>query len=162
LTGAIGSAFPAGAITVTSGPYAWDVNTFVGTFDSLQSTLTAASNDVWGESRTATALAGWVGPLLGSPNTRTNGSPAGPLFAFSVIGPQVYGSWTYNCNGFLCEEQVPRDTNETLTFATATPIAVPWDISGSATIFGSITGIGLGVGLRRLKSKISKNNNIKE
>jgi hypothetical protein len=32
-------------------------------------------------------------------------------------------------------------------------VPVPWDISGSGTILGSITGIGLGVGLKRLKSK---------
>jgi hypothetical protein len=30
---------------------------------------------------------------------------------------------------------------------------VPWDLDGSATIFGSIAGIGLGVGLRRLKNE---------
>jgi hypothetical protein len=40
------------------------------------------------------------------------------------------------------------------------PVPVPWDISGSATIFGSITGIGLGIGLKRLKSK--KNINLEE
>jgi hypothetical protein len=38
-------------------------------------------------------------------------------------------------------------------FATAVAVPVPWDISGSGTILGSITGIGLGVGLKRLKSK---------
>ena len=40
----------------------------------------------------------------------------------------------------------------------ATP--VPFDISGSGTIIGSITGIGLGVGLKRLKSK--KNINLED
>ena len=36
------------------------------------------------------------------------------------------------------------------------PQPVPWDLSGSATILGSITGIGLGVGLKRLKTSTSK------
>jgi hypothetical protein len=39
-------------------------------------------------------------------------------------------------------------------------VPVPWDISGSATIIGSITGIGLGLTLRRFKNR--KDINIKE
>jgi hypothetical protein len=39
------------------------------------------------------------------------------------------------------------------------PQPVPWELDGTATIFGSITGIGIGLGLKRLTSK--KNINLK-
>ena len=40
-----------------------------------------------------------------------------------------------------------------------TATQVPWELDGTATIFGSITGIGIGLGLKRLTSK--KNINLK-
>ena len=40
-----------------------------------------------------------------------------------------------------------------------TATQVPWELDGTATIFGSITGIGIGLGLKLLTSK--KNINLK-
>jgi hypothetical protein len=40
-----------------------------------------------------------------------------------------------------------------------TATQAPWELDGTSTIFGSITGIGLGLGLKRLTSK--KNINLK-
>jgi len=207
LAGVIGSASPAGAVIYNYNGTNYDVKTYSGTFESLQSTLTAAENLVWNNYELAKGLADTVGTSLGLVtydelivSTISKDSKWGPLFAYGYNCTTVsregysecdsgsaspYGNlwaaapqWQPLLPDYCGElgacwmghnywgpyEKLGEPVNPlyqpiqktSLVYATAT--AVPWDISGSATILGSITGIGLGVGLKRLKSK----KNIKE
>lgn len=159
LASAISSALPAGAVVYNYNSSNYNVTTYTGTFDSLQSTLTAADNLIWGNQSLASGLAYTVADTLGLP---IDNAGYGPLFAYTFntfldefLYANVNAAWL---NGGVVDPNLASRTRE-FTYATATAVPVPWDISGSATIFGSITGIGLGVGLKRLQSK--KNINLK-
>jgi hypothetical protein len=170
LAGAMGSASPAGAVIYDYNGSSYDVTTHVGSFNALQSTLQSTNNKLWGDALLSSDLANLVGLDLGLPNSEL-GPPAqewpghagqfGPYFAYSnenFGGDDLVWMIGVNEQGFSVSGNFGVLATDVRTFATAT--AVPWDISGSATIIGSITGIGLGVGLKRLTSK--KNINIKE
>ncbi len=75
----------------------------------------------------------------------------GNLRNYSVA--QGFGSAVYQTPNFLFFGDNTTSAGGTTQLQSIKVTAVPWDISGSATIFGSITGIGLGIGLKRLKSK---------
>jgi hypothetical protein len=178
LVSAIVSASPAGAVNYLINNVTYDVQTQFGTFDDLQLTLTAASNVVWGNAKLAYDLASVSLNDLGFPNgigDWSDSTSRGPYFAFDHYQKIGYGTpanplwvssvyFAQKVNFSICcsyPVQVGSDPEfgnsaygSIGTYATAT--AVPWEISGSATIFGSITGIGLGIGLNRLKSKISE------
>ena len=153
LASAIASALPAGAVVYNYNGSNYNVTTYSGTFDSLQSTLTAADNLIWGNQSLASGFAYTVADSLGLP---IGNAGYGPFFAYKLNTSEsplnafnVNAAWL---NSVVVDDNLARRTTE-FTYATATAVPVPWDISGSATIFGSITGIGLSVGLKQLKSK---------
>ena len=176
LAGTIASASPAGAVVFTYNGSKYDVTThsFNGN-DAFSGTnpLNSPLNALWGNKSLANGLAGVVGCQLGGCGvnpTGINGNDwAGVYFAYATQNPNVYAS--PNTILSLASIQPNNSTqspyigevehsyniyhwnNPNRWFATAVAVPVPWDISGSGTILGSITGIGLGVGLKRLKSK---------
>jgi hypothetical protein len=156
---ALSSVSPAGAINYVYQGNTYDVKTYTGSFNDLQSTLTNSTNSLWGNQSLALGLAIAVGISEGTPNLIGGTIPVGPGFVYGVDENSSTQGVAYSAQlGGLYEFKVLPSSSS--VFATAQPTAVPWDISGSATIFGSIAGIGLGVGLKRLKSR--KNINIKE
>jgi len=159
LASAIASALPAGAFNFTYNNATYDVNTYTGSFNDLQSTLTSSNNALWGNDNLAVGLAEVVKGDLGYPNSFGIGASYlafGPNFAYresSSLG--ILGAiFCNNCSGGAgaFTQGVTRDLTQ--TYATAT--AVPWELSGSSTIIGTAIGIGLGMGLKRLKGKIGK------
>lgn len=173
----IASASPAGAVVFTYNGLKYDVTThsfngndaFFGT-NALNSPL----NALWGNKSLANGLASVVGCQLGGCYVNTTAEKdghkwAGAYFAYATQTEHVPGKT--NTILSLASIQPNNSTqlpyigevqhsyniynwnNPNRWFATAVAVPVPWDISGSGTILGSITGIGLGVGLKRLKSK---------
>lgn len=176
LAGTIASASPAGAVVFTYNGSKYDVTThsFHGD-DAFKGTnaLNSPLNALWGNQSLANGLASVVGCQLGGcyvNPTGINGNDwAGAYFAYATQTEHVPGK----TNSILSLASIqPNNTtqspyiggvthgfniyhtfDESREYATAVAVPVPWDISGSGTIFGSMTGIGLGVGLKRLKSK---------
>lgn len=172
----IASASPAGAVVFTYNGSNYDVTThsFNGN-DAFSGTnaLNSPLNALWGNQSLANGLASVVGcPSSGcyvNPTGIHGNNWAGVYFAYATQNPDVYAS--PNTILSLASIQPNNSTqspyigevqhsyniyhwnNPNRTFAIAIGVPVPWDISGSGTILGSITGIGLGVGLKRLKSK---------
>jgi hypothetical protein len=172
----IASASPAGAVVFTYNGLKYDVTThsfngndaFFGT-NALNSPL----NALWGNKSLANGLASVVGcPSSGcyvNPTGINGNNWAGAYFAYATQTEHVPGK----TNSILSLASIQPNNSTQLPyigevqhsyniynwnnpnrwFATAVAVPVPWDISGSGTILGSITGIGLGVGLKRLKSK---------
>ena len=177
LAGTIASASPAGAVVFTYNGLKYDVTkhsfngneAFSGT-NALNSPL----NALWGNQSLANGLASVVGCQLGGCGVNTTAEKdghksAGAYFAYAIQSEHVPGK-TNTILSFASIQpnnstQLPSIgeveheynkynwVNPNRLFATSVAVAVPWDISGSGTILGSITGIGLGVGLKRLKSK---------
>ncbi|MDB9485067.1 hypothetical protein PN480_09040 [Dolichospermum circinale CS-1225] len=176
LAGTIASASPAGAVVFTYNGLKYDVTThsFNGN-DAFSGTnaLNSPLNALWGNQSLANGLASVVGCQLGgcyvNPTEINGNNWAGAYFAYATQDTNVYASpntilslasikpnhsdalpyigevqHSYNINNW---------NNPNRTFARAVAVPVPWDISGSGTILGSMTGIGLGVGLKRLKGK---------
>ena len=130
-------------------------------------------NALWGNQSLANGLASVVGCQLGGcyvNSTEINGNNWGGVYfayatqtehvpgktntivSFASIHPNNSTALPYiGTVEHLYNES--HHSNPNRWFATAVTVPVPWDISGSGTIFGSMTGIGLGVGLKRLKSK---------
>ena len=164
LASAISFASPAGAINFTYNNATYDVTTYTGSFNDLQSTLTSSNNALWGKDFTfAVGLAEVIKGDLGYPNSFNFGTTYlefGPYFAYGKSSSfDIFGAtFCNNCSGGAGAFTPVVSGDLTQTYATAT--AVPWELSGSATIFGSITGIGLGLTLRRFKNR--KDINIKE
>jgi hypothetical protein len=176
LAGMIASASPAGAVVFTYNGLKYDVtkHSFNGN-DAFSGTnaLNTSLNALWGNKSLANGLASVVGCQLGGcyvNPTGINGNDwAGVYFAYATQNPNVYArpntilslaSIQPNNSTqlpYIGEVQhsynIDNWNNRNRWFATAVAVPVPWDISGSGTILGSITGIGLGVGLKRLKSK---------
>lgn len=176
LAGTIASASPAGAVVFTYNGSKYDVTThsFNGD-DAFEGTnaLNSPLNALWGNQSLANGLAEFVGCQLGgcyvNPTGIDGNDWAGVYFAYATQTEHVAGK----TNTILSFASIqPNDStkspsigtvthsyniynweNPNRTFARAVAVPVPWDISGSGTIFGSMTGIGLGVGLKRLKSK---------
>lgn len=174
LAGTIASASPAGAVVFTYNGSKYDVTTHSFNGDDAFSgtnALNSPLNALWGNQSLANGLASVVGCQLGGcyvNPTGINGNDwAGAYFAYATQTEHVPGKT--NTILSLASIQPNNSTalpyigevqhsyniynwqNPNRTFARAVP--VPWDISGSGTILGSMTGIGLGVGLKRLKSK---------
>lgn len=170
---AIGFASPAGAVNYVYNNVTYDVTNIRGSFNSLKPILTAADNVLWANASPSFALelAKTVGFLGGGNGNFCFGvdnatCSYGPLYAYDyrpsdlnepgdtrVFVMSAFEIW-YGGGGF---GYTPQDVErEDILYAKATVVAVPWELSGSATIFGSITGIALGIGLKRLKGKISK------
>ncbi|QEI44092.1 hypothetical protein BMF77_04720 [Dolichospermum sp. UHCC 0315A] len=172
----IASASPAGAVVFTYNGLKYDVTThsfngndaFFGT-----NALNSPRNALWGNQSLANGLASVVGcPSSGcyvNPTGINGNNWAGAYFAYATQTEHVPGK----TNSILSLASIQPNNSTQLpyigevqhsyniynwnnpnrTFAIAIGVPVPWDISGSGTILGSITGIGLGVGLKRLKSK---------
>lgn len=172
----IDSASPAGAVVFTYNGLKYDVTThsfngndaFFGT-----NALNSPRNALWGNQSLANGLASVVGcPSSGcyvNPTGINGNNWAGAYFAYATQTEHVPGK----TNSILSLASIQPNNSTQLpyigevqhsyniynwnnpnrTFAIAIGVPVPWDISGSGTILGSITGIGLGVGLKRLKSK---------
>ena len=172
----IASASPAGAVVFTYNGLKYDVTThsfngndaFFGT-----NALNSPRNALWGNQSLANGLASVVGcPSSGcyvNPTGINGNNWAGAYFAYATQTEHVPGK----TNSILSLASIQPNNSTQLPyigevqhsyniyhwnnrnrwFATAVAVPVPWDISGSGTILGSITGIGLGVGLKRLKSK---------
>jgi hypothetical protein len=172
LASAIGSALPAGAVNYVYNNVTYDVTTHAGSFNDLQATLTALDNALWGNASLSEGLAGVVMGSLGYPNGFNDAAGStyieyiGPYFAYNsyddapanyfVVDLYHYAFYPNASSYSGTRSTLIGQSDATSTYAKAT--AVPWDISGSATILGSITGIGLGVVLRQLKNR----KNIKE
>ena len=172
----IASASPAGAVVFTYNGLKYDVtkhsfngnDAFFGT-NALNSPL----NALWGNKSLANGLASVVGcPSSGcyvNPTGINGNNWAGAYFAYATQTEHVPGKTNSILSlasiqpnnstqlPYIGEVQhsynIDNWNNRNRWFATAVAVPVPWDISGSGTILGSITGIGLGVGLKRLKSK---------
>ncbi|MEA5531375.1 hypothetical protein VB638_17675 [Dolichospermum sp. UHCC 0684] len=172
----IASASPAGAVVFTYNGLKYDVTThsfngndaFFGT-----NALNSPRNALWGNQSLANGLASVVGCPLGgcyvNPTGINGNNWAGAYFAYATQTEHVPGK----TNSILSLASIQPNNSTQLPyigevqhsyniynwnnpnrwFAIAIGVPVPWDISGSGTILGSITGIGLGVGLKRLKSK---------
>ncbi|MBS9390155.1 MAG: hypothetical protein HEQ33_15195 [Dolichospermum sp. WA123] len=176
LAGMIASASPAGAVVFTYNGSKYDVTThsFNGN-DAFSGTnaLNSPLNALWGNKSLANGLASVVRCQLGGcyvNRTGINGNDrAGAYFAYATQTEHVPGKTNSilslasiqpnnsTQSPYIGEVQhsynIYHWNNPNRWFATAVAVPVPWDISGSGTILGSITGIGLGVGLKRLKSK---------
>ncbi|PZV25430.1 MAG: hypothetical protein DCF12_14915 [Snowella sp.] len=161
LASAIGIASPAGAFNFVYDNVTYDVNTYTGSFNDLQSTLTSPNNALWGKDSTfAVGLAEVVKGDLGYPNSYDNGTTYlefGPYFAYesSLINipggtsNYIYGAtFCNNCGGggaAALTPSVPPDA--TITYATATAVPEP------LTILGSITATGFVAAFNRIRNK---------
>lgn len=158
LASAIGIASPAGAFNFVYDNVTYDVNTYTGSFNDLQSTLTAPDNALWGKDFTfAAGLAEVVKGDLGYPNSFDIGSrylEFGPYFAYElslVNVPSIYiygATFCNNCEslgGIVGRASAPADF--TRTFATATAVPEP------LTILGSIAATGFLAAFNRIKNK---------
>jgi hypothetical protein len=163
LASAIGITSPAGAFNFVYDNVTYDVNTYTGSFNDLQSTLTAPNNALWGNDNLAYGLAGVVKDDLGYPNTLAVGGNSsfyvrGPFFASYYGAGSLYPSnyriasgATYNlspcefCSSFTSSFVVPVDT--TITYATATAVPEP------LTILGSIAATAFVAAFNRIKNK---------
>ena len=160
LASAIGIASPAGAFNFTYNNATYDVNTYTGSFNDLQSTLTAPNNALWGNPSLAVGLAEVVKGDLGYPNSFDIGSrylEFGPYFAYELSLVNIPGgtsNYTYgatfcnNCSGLggtVLTPSAPADLTQ--TFATATAVPEP------LTILGSITATSFLAAFNRIKNK---------
>ena len=147
LASAIGFAPPAGAFNFTYNNVTYDVNTYTGSFNDLQSTLTAPNNALWGNDNLAYGLAGIVKGDFGYPN-RVYG---GPYFVFGLAfngNPNVVDSFYYfNDSGPVTYFTASDKDDATATYATATAVPEP------LTILGSITATGFLAAFNRIKNK---------
>jgi hypothetical protein len=152
LASAIAFAGPAGAFNFVYDNVTYDVNTYTGSFNDLQSTLTSSDNALWGNPSLAEGLAGVVKGDLGYPNGI--GLLMGPYFASSIVyfpnDSLVYGSVFCGKGCFIGSGStlsVPFLGELQQTYATATAVPEP------LTIFGSITATGFLAAFNRIKNK---------
>jgi hypothetical protein len=73
------------------------------------------------------------------------------------IGADLDGQIFYNSNTYATASLVGENSGGSGGTDGGGGTPVPWDISGNSIILGSITGIGLGTGLKQLKKSTSKN-----
>ena len=156
LASAIGFASPAGAFNFTYDNATYDVNTYTGSFNDLQSTLTAPNNALWGKDFTfAVGLAEVVKGDLGYPNSFNFGNnylEFGPYFAYELLpggtSNHISGAtFCNNCSGGAAALTPISPADLTQTFATATAVPEP------LTILGSITATGFLAAFNRIKNK---------
>ena len=149
LASAIGFAGPAGAFNFTYNNATYDVNTYTGSFNDLQSTLTSSNNALWGNQSLAQGLAEVVKGDLGYPNTFGPSLEFGPYFAFAsnLPGgiPNYVDGYPFRKSGAVVGQSTPPDF--TLTYATATAVPEP------LTILGSITATSFLAAFNRIKNK---------
>ena len=150
LASAIGIASPAGAFNFVYDNVTYDVNTYTGSFNDLQSTLTAPNNALWGNQSLAQGLAEVVKGDLGYPNTVDPSVAFGPYFAFASNLPggipnYIYGFPFLKQSGAALEQITPPDLS--ITYATATAVPEP------LTILGSIAATGFVASFNRIKNK---------
>ena len=149
LASAIGIASPAGAFNFVYDNVTYDVNTYTGSFNDLQSTLTSSNNALWGNYTLANSLALVVKGDLGYPNGI--GLLMGPYFASSIVNDSlVYGSVFCGKGCFIGSGStlsVPFLGELQQTYATATAVPEP------LTILGSITATGFLAAFNRIRNK---------
>ena len=156
LASAIGIASPAGAFNFTYNNATYDVNTYTGSFNDLQSTLTAPNNALWGNPSLAVGLAEVVKGDLGYPNSyQTDTYSSGTVYL--EYGPYfAHGSSLRNGTNYIygvpfgkesgsLGQIIPADS--TITYATATAVPEP------LTILGSITATSFLAAFNRIKNK---------
>ena len=148
LASAIGIASPAGAFNFVYDNVTYDVNTYTGSFNDLQSTLTAPNNALWGNDNLAYGLAGVVKGDFGYPNYVYGG----PYFAYGF--PLYYGNqslvesfYYYNSSSPVTYFAISYTDDTTATHATATAVPEP------LTILGSITATGFLAAFNRIRNK---------
>jgi len=139
-----------GAVAINGQCYSW-VNT--GPLRYVDNVGSFESSAQWGNKTLAQELANSIRYGVFAYSAPYSHYPYDQLDTYIYTGQPYYSAQPYRTT-FKAEEPY------TFVKQYGTPTPVPWDISGSVTIFGSITGIGLGVGLKRLKNR--KNINIKE
>lgn len=146
------AANPAEAVVVTVGDTNYDISTVDGTFNDLESQLTATP---WfGNQTLAGDIADAVGDSFGTVNVVSSGLPTAPLFAFAQDNqpffPVSVAAFSPAFN-FTISNGARVPNNQTFTFATTTGTATP--VPEPLTIFGTVVALGFGA---KFKQKASK------
>ena len=138
LAGAIGYASPTGAVNYVYNNVTYDVTTYTGSYNTLQSTLTAGKNDLWGNAPLSKGLSDVVADSFGLPNNDLFGRHVGPYFAFNMEA--VPTSYDFVEAYAYPNVSYALGLNTVGTFATAT--AVPWETDALPVIGSTILFAG--------------------